>query len=86
MNLITASFAQGRGGECFWCGRYGPGYFVGSPSHWIFTGIGLVTLTEQLLFMGRGTEKDAHVVTPEIFALKSGTTIVPSPKEEVVGW
>ena len=33
MRLITATFARGRGGGCLWCGRDGPGNFVGSPSH-----------------------------------------------------
>ncbi len=89
MNLITAAFARGRSGGCFWCNRDGPGHFVGSPPHWISTGIGLVTPAERLLFMGRGTEKDTHIVTSEISALNSGAISVPSlppPKEEVVGW
>jgi hypothetical protein len=46
-------------------------------------------LAELLLSIGSGTEKDTHVVPPEIFVPNSGTTRVPSlppPKENDVGW
>jgi hypothetical protein len=47
-----------------------------------------VTPAELLLFIGSGTEKDTHVVAPEIFVPNSGATRVPSlpSKEENVGW
>ena len=88
MRLITAAFSKGRGGGCssLWRGRDGPGHFVGTPPHWISTGIRLVRQAEQLLFIGSGTEKNAHVVTPEIFVPNSGTTRAssnPSTAKEV---
>ena len=45
----------------------------------------LATLAESLLYIGGGTEKDTHVVTPKRFAPYSGAThpaSLPFPKDE----